>query len=403
MILKIPKYSISIILLIIPILYFNSCTFEFVKHYSVVLPLVIACMLGWLVFLSNERIGIDIYSMLPMIGYALFMAAAMVFGAHKKIETFTSDFKNILYLLFFMCMFAIYSRPEHRKQRQLIVFVCISDAVISCVYSIYRLIDDPTLSRLLSTGSYHDTTAAARARGVISFGVIYGLVLVCAVLFFLIIHNKSKRGRNICLFSVFAVALVFAQFTLAILFLAVSVAWILYMNKNRSKVKLFYLVLLGIACLFLLPFTLDWVATRNLFGYEVSIRLMELSKFLKGGNMEGTDLFVRLIQYGMSLSALISSYGMGKIAVDSVETGSHSQWLDGLGNYGLLFVWYIVALFMFGKFVIQRMPNKNATYIYKFVFIMYAVMSLLNTSAWAPITMALFVTVPFICMDAIAE
>ena len=403
MILKIPKYSLSTILVIIPILYFNSCTFEFIKHYSFTLPLVIVCILGWLFFLPNERFSIDIYGMLPMVGYVLIMIVMAFFGAQKKLMFFSSDLKNILYLLFFMYVFTIYSKSECRNQRRLIVFICIFDAIISCLYSVYRLNEDPTLSRLLSTGSYHETSAATRARGIISYGVVYGLVLICSVLFFLIVNKKNGRILNICLFSVFAVALAFAQFTLAILFLVASVAWILYMNKNRTKIKLFYLALFLVAFLFILPPVLNWVAARNLFGYEVSARLYEISSFLRGGNMEDTDLFIRLLQYGMSLSALISSYGMGKIVVNSVETGSHSQWLDGLGNYGLLFVWYIVALFMFGRFVIQRLPNQNATYVYKLVFVIYAVISLLNTSAWAPITMALFVTVPFMCMDAITE
>lgn len=403
MILKIPKCYFSAILVIVPILYFNSCTFEFIKHYSFVLPIVIVCILGWLFFLSNERTGIEIHSMLPMIGYALIMTVMMFFGAQKKIAVFTSDFKNILYLLFFMFVFTIYSKQGYRKERNLIVFACILDAVISCLYSVYRLSGDPTLSRLLSTGSYYETGAAVRARGIISFGVVYGLVLICTVLFFLIITKKNGRILNICLFSVFAIALAFTQFTLAILLLAASVGWNMYMNKKRTKIKLFFLALFGIAFIYLLPPVLDLVAAQNLFGYEVNARLIEISSFLRGSNAEDSDLFARLMQYGMSLSALIFSYGMGKIVVNSVETGYHSQWLDGLGNYGLLFVWYIVALFIFCKFVIQRLPNKNAIYIYRFIFIIYVVMSLLNTSVWAPITMALFVTVPFICIDAVAE
>ena len=403
MILKIPKYSLSTILVIIPILYFNSCTFEFIKHYSFTLPLVIVCILGWLFFLSNERFSIDIYGMLPMVGYVLIMIVMAFFGAQKKLMFFSSDLKNILYLLFFMYVFTIYSKPECRNQRRLIVFICIFDAIISCLYSVYRLNEDPTLSRLLSTGSYHETSAASQAKGVISFGVVYGLVLICVVLLFLIVHNKNKRGLNLCLFSVFAITLALAQFTLAILFLVIFGGWILYMNKKRTKIKLFYLALFSIAFLFILPVVCEWIASRNLFGYEVSVRLIEIANFLRGGNMEESDLLVRLIQYGMSLSALISTYGMGKIIMNSVEVGSHSQWLDGLGNYGLIFIWYIIALLLFGRFVLQKLPNKNATYIYKLILVMYSVMSLLNTSAWAPITMTLFVTVPFMCMDAVTD
>ena len=279
MILKIPKCSFSAILVIIPVLYFNSCTFEFVKHYFFVLPIVIMCILGWLLFLSYERIRLEVYSMLPMIGYTLIMIVMMLLDAQNKIESFASDFRNILYLLFFMCVFVIYSKPEHRKERRFIVFVCILDAVISCLYSVYRLIKDPNLSRLLSTGSYHGTSEAARARGIISFGVVYGLVLICTVLLFLIVNDKNKRGLNLCLFFIFAIALAFAQFTMAILLVTVSAGWILYMNKQRTQTKLFYLVLFGGVGLFILPPVLEWIAMSNLFGYEVNVRLVEISSF----------------------------------------------------------------------------------------------------------------------------
>lgn len=405
MVLKIPKVSSSTIFVIIPILYFNSCVFEFIKHFSFVLPMVVACVLLWCVLLLKERVVIDVYSILLMGGYAFILGVLFLFGAQNRVSVLLTDLTSTIFLLFFMCVFSIYSGKKYKNDRILIVFVCIVDAIISCGYSIYRLIDDPNLSRLLSTGSYHETNMAINARGVVSFGVVYGLVLILPVLFFLTIRKEKNRLLNIFLFSLFTTVLFFAQFSIAILLVGIGIIWILVinnLNKRKNKTRFFFYIV-GIICIFSLPFLFEVIVDSNVLGYEINARLQEVLMVFKRENLDGTDLLARFSQYFMSLSAFISSFGMGKIIINSVDVGFHSQWFDGFGNYGLIFVLYIVALIMFRRFVIQRLPNKNAKQVYQVVFTIYIIMSLINTSAWAPITLNLCVIVPFLCLDKVSE
>ena len=405
MILKIPKVSISTIFVIIPILYFNSCTFEFIKNFSFVLPIVIACVLLWLLLLSREKVVIDIHNILPMGIFVLILGVLFLLGTQNQVSVLLTDLTNAIYLLFFMFVFAIYSGKHYKNDRGLILFVCITDAIISCVYSIYRLIEDPNLSRLLSTGSYHETYEAIEARGVVSFGVVYGLVLILLVLFFLILQKKKHRISNILLFSLFTVTLFFAQFMIAILLVGIGIIWILIINNDnkKNKTRFFFFIIAGVICIFILPVLLVIIVENNILGYEINARLEEILGLFRGESLEGTDLLARFSQYFMSLSAFISSYGMGKIAMNSVEVGGHSQWLDGFGNYGIIFILYIVALFTFRKFVIKKLPNKNAKRVYQVVFAIYIIMSLINTSAWAPITLNLYVIIPFLCLEKISE
>lgn len=407
MILKVPKISVSTLFVLFPMLYFNSCTFEFIKPFSFVLPLVGVFMLAWFLVLVREEATIDLRSILPMAAYAFILLILLLMGAEKRVAILPTDLRNTLYLLYFMCVFAIYSGEQYENDRSLIVSVWTVDTVICCGYSIYRLMREPDLSRLLSTGSYHGTAEAVSARGIASFGVIYGLVLTTLVFFFLAIQNKKHRLLNLCLVALFVTLLIFAQFLIAIILVVLGMIWIFFVNtphegKKKLVLLISFVLLAGIG-IFGLPFLLQFLIDRNIFRYEITARLEELLLLFKGGNLVGTDIASRFVQYSMSLTAFTSSYGLGKIAIDAVNVGYHSGWLDGLGNYGLLFVLYIVAFFMFRRFVLERLPNKKSQRLFRMLFVVYVVMSLTNTSAWAPITLSLCVIVPFLCLDKVSE
>lgn len=407
MVIKIPKVSVSTIFVIIPILYFNSCTFEFIKHFPFVLPIVAGCILLWGALVLKEGVTINVHKIIPILGYVSILGVLFLFGGQNRVSVLLTELTNTIYLMFFMSIFAIYSNKQYKNDRAFILFVCLVDIVISCTYSIYRLINSPNLSRLLSTGSYHTTKEAISARGIVSFGVVYGLVLVLLALFFLIIQKKDNRFLNIFLILLFAGVLVLAQFFIAVLLAGIGIVWILFVsnpnNDRKRQTRFLCLIIIAIICILSSPFWLKALIDSNIFGYEINARLKELLMLFRRENLEGTDLSARFSQYILSLSAFVSSYGMGKIAVNSVDVGFHSQWLDGFGNYGAFFALYLVAIFTFRKFVIQILPNEKAKHLYKMIFAIYIIMSLTNTSTWAPITLGLCVTVPFLCLDKANE
>ena len=407
MVLRIPKVSLSTIIVLFPILYYNSCTFEFIKPYSFTLPLVGVFLLAWILLLAREGATINVRNFLPMVAYAFLMLVLVLMGASKRVAILSSDMNNTLYLLIFMCVFGIYSGEQYKNDRTFIVSVWLVDTVITCVYSIYRLINEPDLSRLLSTGSYHGTEEAMAARGIASFGVVYGLVLIVLAIFYLVLQSKKKRFANVCLVTLFLVLLFLAQFLIAIGLVAIGMIWMLFINnptnsKNKRRRSICFIIL-GACVILSSPFLLRVLADNDVFGYEIDARLEEILVLFNGGDLAGTDILARLTQYTMSLKAFFASYGMGKIVVPSVEVGYHSGWLDGLGNYGILFLLHIAALFAFRSFVLERLTNTKAKKLYRMLFVIYIIMSLTNTSTWAPITLSLCVIVPFLCMDKVSE
>ena len=407
MVLKIPKVSASTFFVLFPVLYFNSCTFEFIKPYSFVLPLVGVFMLAWVLFLAREGATVNVRNLLPMVAYLFILVVLRFGGGLKQVPVLASDLNNTLYILYFMCVFAIYSGEQYKNDRTLIVSVWLVDTVIACGYSIVRLINEPNLSRLLSTGSYHGTNDAVSARGIASFGVIYGLVLIVLVLFFLVLQNKEKRFTRIVLLSLFIILLFLAQFLIAICLVAIGMIWMLFINNPKNSrnnlLRSVCFIVLGAVLLFSLPFLLKIIVDSNIFRYEINARLEELLVLFNGGDLTGTDLFERFSQYTISLTAFVSSYGMGKIIMSDVEVGYHAEWLDGLGNYGLMFLLYIFAIFAYYRLVLERLPIPKAKKLYRMLFVIYVLMSVTNTSTWAPITLSLCVIVPFLCLDRVNE
>ncbi|MBR2152243.1 MAG: hypothetical protein IJ944_03020 [Clostridia bacterium] len=306
-----------------------------------------------------------------------------------------------------MCVFWVYSKEDYENDRNIILFIWITDVVIASIYSSIRLIADPNLARLLSTGSYHSTSAAAAARGIVSFGVIYGLTFVLITLFTFIIKKKGNMLLNIILFALFTTVLFLAQFLIAILLVGIGILIVL-LSSSRSgtvnlKNRLFIITIVGICLIFIMPFVLQFLVESELFGYEINKRIEEILTFVNGENLEGTDMSVRFLQYTMSIGGFFSTFGLGRIFFPSTIVGAHSQWLDGFGNYGIFYAIYIFALFVFLKFIIESLPNKGTKYLYKLLVIIYVVMSITNTSTWAPITLSLFVMVPFLCMEQHSE
>lgn len=407
MILKLRKFSFSTILVLFPILYFNSCTFEFIKPYPFTLPLVGAFLVAWILFLAMERVTFNVGRILPMAAYEIILLILMLVGTQVHRSVMLSDISNTFYILIFMCVFTVYSGERYKTDRALIISVWFVDTIITCVYSIYRLANDPVLSRLLSTGSYHSTSDAIAARGIASYGVVYGLVLVILALFYVVIQSKNKRLANICLIALFFILLILAQFAIALGLVTIGMLWMSLIkepkNEQEKRYRIIFLIFFGTVFIISLPYLLRTLADSEILGYEINARLREIIAFFGGGGPSGVDMSARLSQYTKSVTAFFNSFGLGKVVFPSVEVGTHSEWLDGFGNYGFLFLLYLVALWDFRRFILEKLPNKKSKQLYNILFVIYMIMSVFNTSAWAPITLSLCVIMPFLCMEKVSE
>lgn len=407
--IRIPRISISTLFVIIPVLYFNSCTMEFIKHHAFVLPTVLAFAVMWLFVAFEERRltkSVGIKSLLPMGIYTCILFILTIIWAQKKILVLNINFSNLLFMLFLMCIFIAYSDAESKNNRKFILSIWTLDTVVSCTYSIYRLIDSPNLSRYLSTGSFHQTAEAASSRGIIAFSGVNAIVLILLVLFYLFINEQQERLKRGFVIVIFTVMVFEAQFSIAIILLIsgiISVFATKGISKKGFSTRVIAVALVGIILIMLLPNILGVISDSGLFGNEVNARINEILKFIGGKQMNDTDMQTRVLLYQMSVSAFFSSYGIGTLWFGSVESGGHSEFLDGFANYGIIYIVFIVGLICFYKYVLNTLKSQKAKRIYKIVFGIYIIMSVLNTATWAPMMLALFVIAPFICLNELGD
>ena len=405
----IPKIHASTLLVIIPVLYFNSCTIGFITDNPIVKPIVILLWAAWLLMsiLEDKEFDQNAGKCLLLMGaWLTILFLFSIFGMGIRITSLSVAMNNVLFIIIFMVFFVKYSKPKYYNDRQIIVQCWTVDTLVSSIYSIYKLEESPYLSRYLSTGSFHLSEAAKEAKGVISFGGVYGLVMVLTALFFLYINNKEKRTGRAILIICFLIFVFKAQFTMAIIFLMFGIVCVVFNRLPSKKRKAIILAALCLVPLFVfVPDVLSAIAKSSFFGDAVSQRLNELSQLLTGDLIvtQNTDIILRLEKYTQSIDSIKHSYGLGAIFDSSATSGGHSELLDGFASYGIIYVLFVIATVSFYRYVVTQMRSSKAKRIYKIVFGVFILISTFNTSTWAPMMQVLFVIIPFLCMNECDE
>ncbi len=404
------KFSLSTLLVMIPILYFNSCTMGFIKHLSFVLPTVVLATAAWILLYAYEKRKLKlsgILTLVPMLAVIVFLLLLSLFGLGDNITTLKTSLNNDIFIMFFMLVFTAYSDIEYANDRAAIVAIWSLDTIVSSVYTVYRLDNDPFLSRYMSTGSFYEDADLADIGGIISFGGIYGLVLGSVALTAFICADKNKRASRVLVLVVYCTLIVKAQFMLSIILLFAGILYVVLTNyyKKQNSVKraaaVVAVIMVAAALPLLLPSLFKLIIDTGFFGEAVNQRLEEMRLLFLGGQLSAeTDIMIRAEKYLTSITAFRKSFGMGALWNKSVTAGGHSEILDGFANYGILFVFFIFAVLCFGKYIRSKLSGKAAK-IYRTVFNFYIIMSLLNTSAWAQTMLVLIVIIPFMCLNEV--
>lgn len=402
---KFKNIAPSTLLIIIPILYFNSCTMGFIKDQFFVLPFVVLATIAWILIYIREKRTIEksaIVALIPTLAVIIFLLVLVFLNLSDNISTLKTTLLNSIFILFFMLIFIAYSGNEYANDRSAIIGVWCLDTIVSCVYTIYRLESDPLLSRYMSTGSFYENADSATLGGVISFGGVYALVLASVALLAIAYRRKTKKINCIILMVIFCVLIIKSQFMIGLLLLLSGLMYVVlinHFNKKKTIYGLIFLIIGGSFLLLFLPNLLMWIIRKDFLGEALNQRLVEIQLLLTGDQLTaGTDIMIRLEKYLTSLSAFWKSFGMGALWNKSVTAGGHSEILDGFANYGFIFIVFILAIISFRKYIDSKLSSESLK-VYKKVFCIYIIMSLLNTSTWAPIMLVLFVIIPFMCLN----
>ena len=179
-----------------------------------------------------------------------------------------------------------------------------------------------------------------------NFAFIYGLVFV-SLMFYNRVKYRSKYRIVFILLTILSIICVLrASFTIALILLLIEM--IIYKSKLSKNVIKNIIIALIIFIVLINLSTILYSLSNVISNDKIKERIIEFSTFLNSGNMSG-DLQERVKLYNLSFSTFLSHplFGIGGYYyVPSIPIGYHSQFIDDIARYGILFGINLILLFV---------------------------------------------------------
>lgn len=399
------RIDFSAILASIIVLYCNGGMLGFFKGSSLVTVLIYGALALWFALvLIRERafmtkyvsICFAVLTFFVFLNLFMFILNPSTMGAMSRMR------KNIMFLLMFVAIFIYYSAPKRQVGRKMILYTWIIDTVLTSIYTIYRLIEMPTLSRILATENPEShLESGSSLAGIFGFGSIYGLLFVVTAITGLIPKVKPVyKIVMICCAVLFVYTVIQAQFFIASVLCAIGIIMgMLLSGKTTLRKTIIYLTFLPVGVLILyiaVKEILPSLAYSNALPQFISDRLI---LFLNGISMEELLGTSRGVVYLKSFSAIAQSYGIGIMFMKNTSTGGHSEILDLIAIYGApLAALLIYGIWQIKKFISRFVPEE-LTYNYNIVWILFLLMGIFNTALWCQTTVSVFLIIPLAYME----
>ena len=316
--------------------------------------------------------------------------------------------KSQLWFLLMYSVITVYYIRHNSNCFKVLLYVSLLDLLVGMCYSVYILDKYPLLARYMSTGdpykhileeyALYDLAITA---GVISFFEVYGITMMMPILVYKIFTTPLQKRLWYIGFTIISfVALFFAQFSIAIILAIVAVLMVLcyfavkkIIKKLKEKTpqevkKIVWIAIASVAVvLLLLVLFLDdlllAIVNLNVLPYEINVRLHEIYKLIYLPNeMQGTDIMVRFDLYLISIKSIINNYGLGNFVVGYGQVSGHSELLDVIANYGVIFFVFICMFFIRYFNEVKSHVKKDKRIMCNFCMIIFLLSSILNTSLW---------------------
>ena len=137
------------------IYFFNGCTSGFIKGNRIVTLFVYGCIALWFLLLMGKGDYWRRYFhyQLPMVLCGLIIGFLLLINWEKEYSlAFSADFTIIGYTLILASIFWYFADQQQSAGRKIIIRFWAADTIIASVYSIYRLKENPLISRYLARG-----------------------------------------------------------------------------------------------------------------------------------------------------------------------------------------------------------------------------------------------------------
>jgi hypothetical protein len=128
--------------------------------------------------------------------------------------------------------------------------------------------------------------------------------------------------------------------------------------------------------------------------YRIESKFIQLSYFLLGQNIEGTDFNERLGLYVDSINVFSNNILVGALSGNG-EIGGHSTWFDFLGAFGLISLPIFLFFIRSYKYVTKNLSSRILPFV-AICFVYILVLGFVNTIYSPRLLLTLFIFVPFI-------
>ena len=285
--------------------------------------------------------------------YPLFLMAYYITG-----RTLLSKFLTSILLVNTCFLFLVFYELNWKQLNVKLAEIIVMFLIIINFYTIFRLLINPLISRMLANSGYWETLEPLEVPFIGGFMHIYSLcmLVVCIVKKFLKSEKNSVKLLYLLFIITSLVTIVLSRYTYALL-LTILFLGMLFLEPFFKRKYWWLLPIVVIIILLLIIYMEDIIdLIIRLVGSSsyVGHNIMNLKRFLTGGSVIiDSDAYKRIYTYTVSIETWLRHFwwgigysgyrGMGKDGV-----GGHSEILDSLAQYGLIgtacFVFMIIAM-----------------------------------------------------------
>lgn len=393
--MKIGSYKISLLLLLgVAIVARFSCVIlSNLPFFSMNFIFLYGLTFIFVFFLSYFKISkIDCLALFFLFCYTFYISIVTIpfYGQIFNNQVFNACIMIFLYFIY------LYTKKLNLKHKITISKFAFLGYLFTWFYSIFKLLQDPTLSRRMAATkvvSEIDTLG-----GVGGFDTVYGSILVLCIMIYLL-QEKSKINKSILIFSITSCVLFLILSSYATALVLMLVLFSIYLLK-KNKI---YFVLISVLFIILFINRIEigyWVSSisHNFnFSEILSEKINEIGQILSTGQSAGTlsGDDGRIARMGWSLHTFFKYPLFGGLLHSDGIIGYHSEFFDMLGRYGIVGSGLFLGFFiLFMKSVYNEIKSNIGKKCFYTVIFLFICISILNPSLYTQEILPLFILLP---------
>lgn len=341
-------------------------------------------------FFSTKKIVI--------LNYAWMLISLFLYLTQNEFMT-SYEIKNIIRISINLLIFGYYLYYGENRVLKFFLYIALITIGALCINTIRVLIQNPNLSRILSTGNPEKYEDYISAKFIGSFGFAYGLIFIIFSIIGIKLLDKKSTNKilYVGLSLLFIVTIIYEQFTISILLLVIAIIFILFKVYNIKRLIIFLTIMCCVVFI-IMPTIINIlnILANNIDQYEVATRINEIINFLENFNLENSmDMKARVDRYSMSVKTFVNDpIGLMK----EKEIGGHSELLDEYAKYGIIIASFTVVVFVeYMKFIkndiLKQKNNRNIWFVNGIIYLIYVTV---NTSMFIITSIMIFFIVPLI-------